>query len=59
MTSGDKRELGFAIFASVIGGIVGYAVTKKSHPVVGTVAGVFVGALIVPATAEALKGSSS
>jgi len=59
MTSAEKTELGFAIFASVIGGIVGYFVGKKSHPVVGTTAGVFVGALVVPATVQAVKAARS
>lgn len=55
MTSDDKKDLGFAVFASIVGGVVGYYVTKKTHPVVGTIVGVAVGAIAVPATVEAVK----
>jgi uncharacterized protein YcfJ len=59
VTSQDKLDLTVAIVGGIIGGIVGHFVSKKSHPVVGTIAGVAVGALAVPGTVEAVRQATS
>ena len=46
------KELGVAIFASIVGGVAGYFVGKKTHRVLGTATGLgvglSVGALVAP-----------
>jgi outer membrane lipoprotein SlyB len=55
VTPADKADLAIAVFGSIVGGILGFFVTKKTHPVVGTTAGVIVGAILVPGAAEAVR----
>jgi|HubBroStandDraft_2_1064218.scaffolds.fasta_scaffold00001_56 hypothetical protein len=57
MTSTDRFELGVAVVGGILGGITGFFVAKKTHPVLGTLAGVAVGALAVPATVEVVKSA--
>ena len=55
MTSREAGELGLAVLGSILGGIAGYYVGKKTHRVLGTAVGLGVGAVAFPAVVEVIN----
>jgi hypothetical protein len=53
LTPREKRDLGVSVIGGAVGGFVGYFAGRKTHPVVGILVGLSVGALFFPAAVEA------
>jgi outer membrane lipoprotein SlyB len=54
LTPREKRDLGVSVAGGAFGGLVGYFVGRKTHPVVGLLVGLGVGAILSPAVIEAV-----
>jgi hypothetical protein len=55
VTNLEKQDLALAAAGGLTGALVGFFVSKKTHEVVGTIAGVLVGSILLPGAVEGVK----